>query len=196
MTSPPPASIAGYFVRNAYTEGGGTNIVNVILVDFRAFDTLGEITVLCIVALAVYALLRRFRPAPESIPVPEQQRTQDAYDAAHPDRDRGRYAQEHDGCPGSHHEVALPGDRGDGDLLAPAWSRPARRGVRCRYHNGCCIHPAIHGPGHDMGGGSSARPAGTLDGVRAAACDGNRRGGVAVRPALSHAPRSPTFRYP
>jgi multicomponent K+:H+ antiporter subunit A len=90
MTSPPPpAGIAGYFVRNAYSEGGGTNIVNVILVDFRAFDTLGEITVLCIVALAVYALLRRFRPAPESIPVPEQQRTQDAYDAAHPDRDPG-----------------------------------------------------------------------------------------------------------
>ena len=78
MTSPPPASIAGYFVRNAYSEGGGTNIVNVILVDFRAFDTLGEITVLCIVALTVYALLRRFRPAPESIPVPEQQRTQDS----------------------------------------------------------------------------------------------------------------------
>jgi len=89
MTSPPPASIADYFIRNAYSEGGGTNIVNVILVDFRAFDTLGEITVLCIVALAVYALLRRFRPAPESIPVPEQQRTQDAYDAAHPDRGKG-----------------------------------------------------------------------------------------------------------
>jgi multicomponent K+:H+ antiporter subunit A len=89
MTSPPPAGIAGYFTRNAYSEGGGTNVVNVILVDFRAFDTLGEISVLCIVALAVYALLRRFRPAPESIPVPEQQRTQDAYDADHPERDKG-----------------------------------------------------------------------------------------------------------
>ena len=31
-------------------QGGGTNIVNVILVDFRAFDTFGEITVLGIVA--------------------------------------------------------------------------------------------------------------------------------------------------
>ena len=40
--------------------GGGTNVVNVILVDFRGFDTLGEITVLCIVALTVYSLLRRF----------------------------------------------------------------------------------------------------------------------------------------
>ena len=74
MTRPPPESIAGFFVENAYTRGGGTNIVNVILVDFRAFDTFGEITVLSIVAITVYALLRRFRPAAESIPVPEQQR--------------------------------------------------------------------------------------------------------------------------
>jgi multicomponent K+:H+ antiporter subunit A len=69
-----PDGIAGFFVENAYTRGGGTNIVNVILVDFRAFDTFGEITVLGIVAITVYALLRRFRPAEESMPVPEQQR--------------------------------------------------------------------------------------------------------------------------
>ncbi len=63
--------------------------MNVILVDFRGFDTLGEITVLGVVALTVYALLRRFRPAPESIPVPEQQHAQDVYDHAHPDRQKG-----------------------------------------------------------------------------------------------------------
>ena len=63
--------------------------MNVILVDFRAFDTFGEITVLGIVALTVYALLRRFRPAAESIPVPEQQRSQNLYDEAHPNRRRG-----------------------------------------------------------------------------------------------------------
>jgi multicomponent K+:H+ antiporter subunit A len=63
--------------------------VNVILVDFRAFDTFGEITVLGIVAITVYALLRRFRPAAESVPVPEQQRAQDGYDEAHPDRLKG-----------------------------------------------------------------------------------------------------------
>ena len=79
----------GYFVENAYTQAGGTNIVNVILVDFRAFDTFGEITVLGIVALTVYALLRRFRPAVESIPVPEQQRSQDLPDEAHPDGVKG-----------------------------------------------------------------------------------------------------------
>ena len=55
-------------------EGGGTNVVNVMLVDFRGFDTLGEITVLGAVALTVYALLRRFRPPRESIEQPRQQR--------------------------------------------------------------------------------------------------------------------------
>ncbi|MFT0891513.1 monovalent cation/H+ antiporter subunit A [Pseudochelatococcus sp. G4_1912] len=86
MTRDMPDGIASFFLERAYTEGGGTNVVNVILVDFRGFDTLGEITVLSIVALTVFALLRRFRPAPESIGVPEQQRLQSAYDMAHPDR--------------------------------------------------------------------------------------------------------------
>jgi multicomponent K+:H+ antiporter subunit A len=45
--------------------------------------------VLGVVALTVYALLRRFRPAPESIPVLEQQRAQDIDDAARPDREIG-----------------------------------------------------------------------------------------------------------
>src|SRR3546814_1792661 len=43
MTRPLPHSISRYFVENAYAGGGGTNVVNVILVDFRGFDTLGEI---------------------------------------------------------------------------------------------------------------------------------------------------------
>lgn len=89
MTRPLPDTISRYFVERAYSEGGGTNIVNVILVDFRGFDTLGEITVLGVVALAVYALLRRFRPAPESIAIPEQQRVQNAYDDARPERQLG-----------------------------------------------------------------------------------------------------------
>jgi multicomponent K+:H+ antiporter subunit A len=89
MTRAEPDSIARFFVENAYALGGGTNIVNVILVDFRAFDTFGEITVLGIVALTVYALLRRFRPAAESISVPEQQHSQDLYDEAQPAREKG-----------------------------------------------------------------------------------------------------------
>jgi multicomponent K+:H+ antiporter subunit A len=62
MTRPAPQSISPFFIDRALPEGGGTNVVNVMLVDFRGFDTLGEITVLGIVALTVYALLRRFRP--------------------------------------------------------------------------------------------------------------------------------------
>ena len=67
MTAPFAQTVRDFFLERAYSEGGGTNVVNVILVDFRGFDTLGEITVLGIVALTVFALLRRFRPAPESI---------------------------------------------------------------------------------------------------------------------------------
>ncbi|MFG1357357.1 monovalent cation/H+ antiporter subunit A [Xanthobacter pseudotagetidis] len=89
MTRPLPDTVSRFFVERAYTEGGGTNIVNVILVDFRGFDTLGEITVLCVVALTVFAMLRRFRPAPDSVETPEQQRIQNAYDAARPDREVG-----------------------------------------------------------------------------------------------------------
>jgi multicomponent K+:H+ antiporter subunit A len=89
MTRMPPELLAQHFLERAYTEAGGRNVVNVILVDFRGFDTLGEITVLGAVALATYALLRRFRPAPDSIEIPEQQREQAAYEAAQPDRREG-----------------------------------------------------------------------------------------------------------
>lgn len=74
LLHPASDSIADFFLSNALTGGGGSNVVNVLLVDFRSFDTLGEITVLTVVALTVYALLRRFRPAPESAGVPQQQR--------------------------------------------------------------------------------------------------------------------------
>jgi multicomponent K+:H+ antiporter subunit A len=47
-----------YFTQTSLPEAGGRNIVNVILVDFRGFDTLGEITVLGIAALGAFALLR------------------------------------------------------------------------------------------------------------------------------------------
>ena len=46
MTRDAPDGIANYFLENAYKLGGGTNVVNVMLVDFRGFDTMGEITVL------------------------------------------------------------------------------------------------------------------------------------------------------
>ena len=54
----PYQSIADFFLANSLTGGGGTNVVNVILVDFRGFDTLGEISVLAITAIATVALLQ------------------------------------------------------------------------------------------------------------------------------------------
>ncbi|OAE52542.1 monovalent cation/H+ antiporter subunit A [Achromobacter mucicolens] len=77
LARPQTNPISSYFVDRALPDGGGTNVVNVILVDFRGFDTFGEITVLGIVALTVYALLRRFRPAAESADIPRQQMDQD-----------------------------------------------------------------------------------------------------------------------
>ncbi|WP_440111630.1 monovalent cation/H+ antiporter subunit A [Acidovorax sp. BL-A-41-H1] len=74
MSRPFPDSTSTFFLERALVEGGGTNVVNVMLVDFRGFDTFGEIVVLGIVALTVYALLRRFRPAREVMDLPPQQR--------------------------------------------------------------------------------------------------------------------------
>ena len=53
--------ISDYFLRESVPGGGGTNVVNVILVDFRGFDTLGEITVLTLAGLATFKLLNRLR---------------------------------------------------------------------------------------------------------------------------------------
>jgi multicomponent Na+:H+ antiporter subunit A len=50
--------VSGYFVEHSVAEAHGRNIVNVILVDFRGFDTLGEITVLAVAAIGVYGLLK------------------------------------------------------------------------------------------------------------------------------------------
>ena len=53
----PHETISDYFLANSVPGGGGTNVVNVILVDFRGYDTLGEITVLAIAGLGIYAML-------------------------------------------------------------------------------------------------------------------------------------------
>ena len=51
-------SIAEYFVAESQPSGFGRNVVNVILVDFRALDTLGEIVVLALAALGVFAMIK------------------------------------------------------------------------------------------------------------------------------------------
>ncbi len=53
----PDSALARYFTEQAVPQGGGTNIVNVILVDFRSFDTLGESTVIVIAAIAVLTVV-------------------------------------------------------------------------------------------------------------------------------------------
>jgi multicomponent Na+:H+ antiporter subunit A len=56
--TPPESRLADFFAENSKPVAHGSNIVNVILVDFRALDTFGEITVLSIAAFGVYALLK------------------------------------------------------------------------------------------------------------------------------------------
>ncbi|SFS15474.1 monovalent cation/H+ antiporter subunit A [Yoonia litorea] len=56
LRDPVAPTISDFHLANSYKGGGGTNVVNVILVDFRGFDTFGEIIVLSIAALLIYAL--------------------------------------------------------------------------------------------------------------------------------------------
>ena len=58
------------FLENSKDGGGGSNVVNVILVDFRGYDTMGEITVLAIVGVSVYALLKM---KTASLPEPDKE---------------------------------------------------------------------------------------------------------------------------
>jgi multicomponent K+:H+ antiporter subunit A len=62
MLGRPFEPISPYFLSHTLPEGGGANAVNVIIVDFRAFDTLGEITVMGLAALIIHALLSGFTP--------------------------------------------------------------------------------------------------------------------------------------
>ena len=61
LTRPYDGGLAAFFLGNSVSGGGGSNVVNVILVDFRGFDTLGEITVLAIAAVGIFAMLDGLR---------------------------------------------------------------------------------------------------------------------------------------
>jgi multicomponent K+:H+ antiporter subunit A len=63
----PADSISPYFLETTVPLGGGSNAVNVIIVDYRGFDTLGEITVLGIAGLIVWAVLGGLRQAPPAV---------------------------------------------------------------------------------------------------------------------------------
>jgi multicomponent Na+:H+ antiporter subunit A len=66
------SQITPFFAENSLATAKGRNVVNVILVDFRGLDTLGEITVLAVAAIGVYDLLRlRLGQAPKEPGKPE-----------------------------------------------------------------------------------------------------------------------------
>ena len=56
--TPLTSRLTPFFAENSYPLAKGRNIVNVILVDFRGIDTLGEITVLAVAAIGVFALMK------------------------------------------------------------------------------------------------------------------------------------------
>jgi multisubunit Na+/H+ antiporter MnhB subunit len=58
LSTPQTSSIATFFVDNSLIQANAKNIVNTILIDFRGFDTMGEITVIGIAALSCFAMLR------------------------------------------------------------------------------------------------------------------------------------------
>ena len=66
-------TISTEFIERAYEEGGGRNVVNVVLVDIRGFDTMGEITVLATAALGVTNLVRMARRRRSTSASPEAQ---------------------------------------------------------------------------------------------------------------------------
>ena len=72
-------AIPVFYAEQSLPAGHGRNIVNVILVDFRALDTLGEITVFSIAAVGVYALLKlRMTTDPPSRPRPRSEARNDS----------------------------------------------------------------------------------------------------------------------
>ncbi|SFR39346.1 monovalent cation/H+ antiporter subunit A [Litoreibacter janthinus] len=83
LRDPVSASISEFHLANSYKGGGGTNVVNVILVDFRGFDTFGEIIVLSIAALLIYALTETLLGGPVSAKLlnrkPDQPRAGDMH---------------------------------------------------------------------------------------------------------------------
>ncbi len=86
MMHPVADSISRFFLEHAYAEGGGHNVVNVILVDFRGFDTLGEISVLAIVARVGVRAVAAFPAGGREHRRTAAQRQRSALDAAQPDR--------------------------------------------------------------------------------------------------------------
>ncbi len=78
------SSISAFHLANAKTGGGGTNVVNVILVDFRGFDTYGEIIVMGIAGLTIYALMTALLAGPAARRLRNRDYSQDRSRDRHP----------------------------------------------------------------------------------------------------------------
>jgi len=78
------SSISGFHLANSYKGGGGTNVVNVILVDFRGYDTYGEIIVLGIAGLTIFALMEALLNGPASRRLRNRDYSQDRSRDRHP----------------------------------------------------------------------------------------------------------------
>ncbi|MCP4823403.1 MAG: monovalent cation/H+ antiporter subunit A, partial [Shimia sp.] len=76
--------ISAYHLANSYEGGGGTNVVNVILVDFRGYDTYGEIIVLGIAGLTIYALMDALLRGPAAKRLRARDYSQDRSHDRHP----------------------------------------------------------------------------------------------------------------
>ena len=77
-------TISSYHIDNSYEGGGGTNVVNVILVDFRGYDTYGEIIVLGIAGLVIYALMHALLDGPAARRLKNMDYSQDRSRDRHP----------------------------------------------------------------------------------------------------------------
>ncbi len=78
------STISGYHLANSYKGGGGTNVVNVILVDFRGYDTYGEIIVLGIAGLTIFALMEALLNGPAANKLRNTDYSQDRSRDRHP----------------------------------------------------------------------------------------------------------------
>jgi multicomponent Na+:H+ antiporter subunit A len=88
-----PRHVSDYYLRNSVPQAHGRNVVNVILVDFRGLDTLGEITVLAVAGIGVYALLK-LRPVaadasaaalhPQTATITESESSSETFESARP----------------------------------------------------------------------------------------------------------------
>ncbi len=78
------STISDYHLANSYEGGGGTNVVNVILVDFRGYDTYGEIIVLGIAGLIIFALMEALLSGPAARRLRNTDYSQDRSRDRHP----------------------------------------------------------------------------------------------------------------